>query len=123
MFIVFLILLIGMIVTTVFVFILLLKKKPMITVLVLVVICVTALFTKPSETTYYRALANEHGLHCDDSGTCKAGQHVYTVQQFSSHNLGLFTTYHLKMTYGGGTHLREIDSIGAFYNIFTYTNR
>ena len=123
MFIVFFILLILIIVTTIFVFSFLLKKKPLITVLVLALICVTALLTKPSETMYYKALANKHGLQCDDNGTCTAGQHIYTVQQFSSHNLGLFTTYHLKMTYGGGTHLREIDSIGAFYNIFTYTNR
>ncbi|MEE3807566.1 hypothetical protein V2H29_11425 [Lysinibacillus fusiformis] len=122
MFIVFFILLILTIVTTIFVSILL-KKKPLISVLVLALICVTALFTRPSETTYYNELAKKHGLQCYDNGTCTAGQHVYTVEQFSSHNLGLFTTYHLKMTYGGGTHLREIDSIGAFYNIFTYTNR
>ncbi len=118
-----LILLILIIITVIFVFSFLLKKKPLITVLVLAFICVFALFTKPSETTYYNALENKYDLQCDEDGTCTAGQHVYTVQQFSSHNLGLFTTYHLKMTYGGGTHLREIDSIGAFYNIFTYTNR
>jgi hypothetical protein len=123
MLIVFLIPIIAINVTTIFVFIFLLKKKPLITVLVLAFICVIALFTKPSEATYYKALTNKHGLQCDDNGTCTADQHVYTIQQFSSHNLGLFTTYHLKMTYGGGTHLREIDSIGAFYNIFTYTNR
>ena len=123
MLIVFLILLTAIIVTTIFVLILLLKKKTLITVLVLVFICGIALFTTPSEAIYYRALANKHGLQCDDNGTCTAGQHVYTVQQFSSHDLGLFTTHHLKMTYGGGTHLREIDSIGTFRNIFTYTNR
>lgn len=123
MFIVLYIPIITIIIITIFIFILLLKKKPLITTLVLAFICVIALFTKPSETTYYNALVNKHGLQCDDNGTCIAGQHVYTVQHFSSHNLGIFTTYHLKMTYGGGTHLREIDSIGAFYNIFTYTNR
>lgn len=108
---------------TIFIIIFLLKKKPLITVLVLSFICMIALFTKPSEAMYYNLLANKHGLQCYDNGICTAGQHVYTVQQFSSHNVGLFTTYHLKMTYGGGTHLREIDSIGAFYNIYTYANR
>lgn len=123
MFIAFFILIIGMIVTTIFVYTFLLKKIPFIPLFVLVVICVTALFTKPSEETYYNSLANKHGLHCDDNGTCTAGQHVYTLQQFSSHNLCFFTMYHLKMTYGDGTYLREIDNIGAFHSIFTYTNR
>lgn len=124
MFIVILIFTFPIIITTIFVWIFLLKKYPRITVVVLAFICVIALFTKPSEETYFNALTTKHGLQCNEhTGTCIADQHVYTIQQFSSHNLGLFTTYHLKMTYGGGTHLREIDSIGAFHTIFTYTNR
>ena len=122
MFIVILILTLPIIITTIFVWIFLLKKYPLITVVVLAFICVIALFTKPSEETYWNSLANKHGLQYDDNGTCTTGQHVYTILQFSSHHFGLLTMYHLKMTYGGA-HLREIDSIGAFHTIFTYTNR
>ena len=101
----------------------LLKEYTLFVVLFIAFICVIALFTKPSEDTFYQALEYKHGLQCNDIGICTAGNHVYTIQQSSSHNYGIFTTYHLKMTYDKGKYEREVNSIGAFHNILTYTFR
>lgn len=99
------------------------KKYTLFAIIFIAFICVIALLTKPSDDKFYRALENQHGLECNDIGICTAGQYVYTIQQASSTNFGIFKTYHLKMTYEKGKYEREINSLGAFQNIFTYTFR
>ena len=97
----------------------LLKEYTLFAVLFIALICIIALLTKPSEDTFFQALENKHGMQCNDVGICTTGQHVYTIQEASSHNFGFFTTYHLKMTYDKGKYSREVNSVGAFQNIFT----
>ena len=97
----------------------LLKEYTIFAVLFIALICIIALLTKPSEETFFQALENKHGIQCNNVGICTNGQHVYTIQEATSHNFGFFTTYHLKMTYDKGIHSREVSSIGAFQNIFT----
>ena len=97
----------------------LLKEYTIFVVLFIVFICVIALFTNPTEDTFFHELEFKHGLQCNEMGICIAGQHVYTIEQSSSRNYGFFTTYHLKMTYDKGQYSREVNSLGAFYNIFT----
>ena len=103
----------------VFSFVYLLKEYTLFAVPFIALICIIALLTKPSEDTFFQALENKHGMQCNDVGICTTDQHVYTIQEATSHNFGFFTTYHLKMTYDKGIHSREINSLGAFQNIFT----
>ena len=97
----------------------LLKEYTLFAVFFIACICIIALLTKPSEDTFFQALENKHGIQCNNVGICTTSQHVYTIQEATGHNFGFFTTYHLKMTYDKGQHSREINSLGAFQNIFT----
>lgn len=103
----------------IFSFVYLLKEYTLFAVPFIALICIIALLTKPTEDTFFHALENKHGMQCNDVGICTTGQHVYTIQEATSHNFGFFTTYHLKMTYDKGKYSREVSSIGAFQNIFT----
>ena len=119
LFMLFLILISPVIFIKVFSFIYLLKEYTLFAVLFIAFICIMALITTPSEDTFFHALEKQHGLQCNDVGICTTGQHVYTIQEATSHNFGFFTTYHLKMTFDKGKYSREVSSIGAFQNIFT----
>ena len=116
-------LLIIIITITIFLF----KKKNLRTALLLpLLICFIAFFTKPSEQTYFKALEEDYLLSCDEEMlicTSTSGVHEYTVDLYRIHNIGLFNIYRLKMWYGDGSHLREIDTIGAFHQIMPFTNR
>ena len=107
-------------------FILYKKKNALTAILFVALVCAIAFLTKPSEETYIQMLEEDYFLKCDGAmTTCKStsGTHVYSVDLYIVHNFGIFNFYRLKMWYGGGTHLREIDMIGAYHQFSRFTDR
>ena len=92
----------------------------------LLLICLIAFFTKPSEKTYFKILEEDYFLSCDETMIiCNStgSNHQYMVDLYRTYNVGVFNFYRLKMWYGDGTHLREIDTIGVFHQFIPFTNR
>ena len=102
------------------------KKNARAAYFFLALVCTIAVLTKPSEETYFQMLEDDYFLTCDDAmTTCKSisGTLVYSVDLYTIHNFGIFNFYRLKMWYGGGTHLGEIDMIGAYHQFSRFTDR
>ena len=102
------------------------KRNARTALLFLGLICFIAFFTKPSEKMYLKTLEEDYFLQCDEIMkicTSISSDHEFQVELYRVYNIGIFNFYRLKMWYGGKSHLREIDTMGAFYQFSPFTDR